>query len=576
MARTVTPKVAALIERGMQLARAGEFAEAGRAFERVLQQMPELAEVHAMRADALMRADRLEPALAGAERALRLRPGWGEALMLRGNIEALLERFAAAEASFREALGLLGPLPALHANLGNVLFEQERFAEALTAFDAALQANASPSPELLAQRAKAVYALGRRDDATQAWERVLERDPRSLEAMEQLLQLYMAGRQIDKLEALCARAVSVAPDAGVFRSGEAMVLSWRGRAEEALAKFRQAAELAFAADKPVHYDAVISEAMTLFKLGRVQEGWARYRWRLDREALREQYPQLAPEPVALASAAAPLRIRIHVEQGVGDELFFLRFAPLLRARGHRLSYRTNLKLVALLQGRSELFEDVVRWDEADPPPCDVELQSSDLALASGAAFAPPLPLAVDEQRRGQLAARLRAFGPPPYVGVTWRGGLTPEEQLTHRGKAIWIKRAPAEELGRLLRPLRASIVILQRKPEANDLSAFRAALGREALDAADSNDDLREALALLSLLDEYIGVSNTNMHLLAGLAGRRARVLLQQPPEWRWGTAGNSAWFPGFELYRATQQGSWDEALQRLAQDLSNSLISNG
>src|SRR5688572_25218786 len=575
MARTVTPKVAALIERGMQLARNGEFLEAGRQFERALQQMPDLAEVHAMRADALMRADKLEPALASAERALRLRPDWGEALMLRGNIEALLARLPAAEASFRRALQLAGPSPALYANLGNALFEQERFADALDAYEQALSGN--ETTDLHARRAKTLYALGRGEEAMRAWERVLERDPASLEAMEQLLQLYMAFRKIDELEALCARAVAVAPLAGVFRSGEGMVASWRGRADEALAKFRQAAELAFADDKAVHYDAVISEAMTLFKLGRWREGWARYRWRLDREALREPYPRLAPEPAALAAASAPLRIRIHIEQGLGDELFFLRFAPLLRARGHRLSYRTNLKLIPLLRGSSELFDGVGREDEADPLECDVELQSSDLALASGAELAPPLPLAVDEERRRAMAARLRAFGPPPYVGVTWRAGLVPQEQNTHRGKAVWIKRAPFEALGGLLRPLQASIVILQRKPEPAERAAFVAALGREPLDASDSNDDLRDALALLSLLEEYVGVSNTNMHLLAGLAGRGARVLVQQPPEWRWGTEGNSSpWFPGFTLYRAAQQTGWDQALVQLQRDLANSLNTKG
>jgi tetratricopeptide (TPR) repeat protein len=574
MARTVTPKVAALIERGMQLVRAGEFAEAAKAFERALQQMPELAEVHAMRSDALMRAERLEPALASAERALRLRPGWGEALMLRGNIEALLKRFAAAEASFREAIGLLGPLATLHGNLGNVLFEQERFAEALEAYERAAQGGVTA--DLLAKRAKTLYALGRREDAEQAWEQVLEREPASLEAMEQLLQLYVARRQMDKLEALCARAVAVAPEAAVFRSGEAMVAAWRGREDESLARFRQAAELAFESDKAVHYDAVISEAMSLFKLGRWREGWARYRWRLDREALRAQYPRLAPEPAALAAAPAPLRIRIHVEQGVGDELFFLRFAPLLRSRGHRLSYRTHVKLIPLLQGRGELFDGIGREDEADPLECDVELQSSDLALASGAELAPPLPLAVDDERRGGMAARLREFGPPPYIGVTWRAGLVPEEQKELAGKAIWVKRAPIEELGELLGALPASVVILQRKPAAADRASFLAALGREALDASDANDDLRDALALLSLLDEYVGVSNTNMHLLAGLADRRARVLLQQPPEWRWGRAGNSSvWFPGFQLYRATQQSSWSEAMEQLASDLNNSLKNN-
>ena len=175
-----------------------------------------------------------------------------------------------------------------------------------------------------------------------------------------------------------------------------------------------------------------------------------------------------------------------------------------------------------------------------------------------------------------MAARLRAFGPPPYVGVTWRAGLVPEEQKEQAGKAIWVKRAPVEELGKLLGALPASVVILQRKPAASDRASFLAALGREALDASDANDDLRDALALLSLLDEYVGVSNTNMHLLAGLPDRRARVLLQQPPEWRWGRAGNSSvWFPGFELYRATQHSAWDEAMDRLASDLRNSLKVN-
>src|SRR5262245_47160664 len=117
MARTVTPKVAALIERGMQAMRGGDFLEAGRSFERALQQMPELEEVHAMRAEALMRADKPDLALASIDRALRLRPGWGEALALRGNLEARLDRFDAAETSFTEAMRVLGPNPLLQANL---------------------------------------------------------------------------------------------------------------------------------------------------------------------------------------------------------------------------------------------------------------------------------------------------------------------------------------------------------------------------------------------------------------------------------------------------------------------------
>ena len=56
--------------------------------------------------------------------------------------------------------------------------------------------------------------------------------------------------------------------------------------------------------------------------------------------------------------------------------------------------------------------------------------------------------------------------------------------------------------------------------------------------------------AVLSLIDEYVGVSNTNMHIRAGL-GKTARVLVPFPPEFRWMHAGSqSPWFAGCQLYR--------------------------
>jgi tetratricopeptide (TPR) repeat protein len=555
------------MQRGLQHMQAGEFIEAGRAFERAAQQMPDLADAHCFRADALMRAGKLEPALSSAERAVRLRPGWGEAWMLRGNIEALLERFAEAEATFRRAIDLMGSHPGLHANLAHVLADQGRLEEALGEYDRALEQK--DAVDIRAKRALLLYRLGRRTESEQAWNEVLERDPRSLEAMEQLLQLYMGQRRYDDIESLCTRAAAIAPEAAMFRLGRGVALWGQGRYDEALEHYRQASRLAFSTDKSMHYEANMNEAVGLLKLGRWREGWARYRWRVDREALRERYPHLAAEPADIASAPTPLRIRVHAEQGLGDELFFLRFAPLLRARGHRLSYRSHIKLIALLRARTELFDGIGREDEEDPLPCDIELQSSDLALASGKDFAPALPLGVEQERRGAIAARLQAFGPPPYVGVTWRAGLTPQEQQEWQGIAIWVKHVPVENLARVLRPIRASVVILQRKPDPEEKAAFVRELDRDVLDLSGVNEDLRDALALLSLLDEYVGVSNTNMHLLAGIAGKRARVLVQKPAEWRWGMSGVvSPWFPDFHLYRQAGDRSWNQALDCLTGDL--------
>jgi hypothetical protein len=72
------------------------------------------------------------------------------------------------------------------------------------------------------------------------------------------------------------------------------------------------------------------------------------------------------------------------------------------------------------------------------------------------------------------------------------------------------------------------------------------------------------------LIDDYVGVSNTNMHLLAGL-GKTAKVLIPYPPDWRWMAEGEeSPWFKGFKTYRQLTNGYWSLALQNLTQDLLN------
>jgi hypothetical protein len=94
-------------------------------------------------------------------------------------------------------------------------------------------------------------------------------------------------------------------------------------------------------------------------------------------------------------------------------------------------------------------------------------------------------------------------------------------------------------------------------------------LQRPLHDLSEANESLEDMLALLSLLDDYIGVSNTNMHLRAAI-GRTARVLLPCPAEWRWMASGDeSPWFPGFRVYRQNTHGEWSAALQRIANDMS-------
>jgi hypothetical protein len=183
----------------------------------------------------------------------------------------------------------------------------------------------------------------------------------------------------------------------------------------------------------------------------------------------------------------------------------------------------------------------------------------------------PLALTPLAAQLAAIANRLAQFGPPPYLGLTWRGGVAPEEQ----GGMAWtlFKHIPLQQLGATLRGINATFLALQRNPAPGEMEQLSASIGEPVHDLTALNEDLEAMLALLALIDDYIGVSNTNVHLRAGV-GKTARVLAPCPAEWRWMERGEeSPWFPGFTIYRQKTDGDWSTALKKLRDDL---LVSAG
>ena len=101
----------------------------------------------------------------------------------------------------------------------------------------------------------------------------------------------------------------------------------------------------------------------LLSLGEWREGWREYQWR----------PNVLQERGARpAGAAAPSldgkRIRVRGEQGLGDTLFFLRFAAELRSRGAAVELAAPRKLAAVLGAAAGARS----WPTTTPrrPACD--------------------------------------------------------------------------------------------------------------------------------------------------------------------------------------------------------------
>ncbi len=559
-------------------------------------------------------------AVAAYRQAAMLKPDEPQFPMGIANCHACSGNHSEAEAQLR-ALVQGFPRYALGwFNLANSVRDQGRPEEAANLYRRAIGLDPG-IVDAYVDLGNALRALNRPEDAKRAYGDALDVRPGYVLARVNLAWVLVDLGRFAEAEEICRKIISDEPGLAPAHACLGTALRYQGRLHEALPSYRKALELdpsdanaskecglvlgelgelgeavrclfrayqlnGDAASMHVGLDALLLAA------GRMADGWRDYSLRPDAERL-QKLPGLKLSP-NLPPALAGKHICVLREQGPGDELFFLRWVRELHLRGARISYRAGDKIGGLLRGADfihELLAEYAPLRDADArillgnlPHALTALPSSPLPRGSlepvGSAapqfaqriaifFPPPPPsirLSPDAARVRALGEKLRALGDPPYIGVTWRGGTPPAEQS---GKAwLLFKEIPLEKLARVLGPVSGTVISIQRNPKETENSVLSGLAGRPVHDFSKLNADLEDMLALLALLDDYVGVSNTNTHLRATV-GRTARVLVPRPVEWRWMISGNeSPWFPGFRVYRQGPDGDWELALGRLRGDL--------
>lgn len=548
---TPQPAISEALQRAISAAETGLFEKAESDCRQILAANSRDAAALCLAGALAARRGDADGAVARYRAALTLAPRFVKALSNLGAALSALGQSAEAERHLALALEEDPAYAPALINLGHLLLSQGRAAEGIVILRRA--ADAAPTDAMAWNNLGSAYlAADRHDEAQDALQRALALDPASVASWSNLgAAHYRSGRYgaaVDSFRAALARGAS--PELWTHL-GSAL----RGVGDEAGAL---AAHDRALAGNPALAEARFNRALLLLGLGRFADGWADYRARVSGRAFRASHG-LADTP-RLPSDMTGRRVRLLSNQGFGDELFFLRFAPALKRRGASIVYRAAAQIAALVRPLPELDEVIV--DDDALAPADMTLLVDDLPYALATTDTPPsLVLTPDARKQAALRQRLAALGPPPYLGVTWRGGVDKSGSL--------FKLAPRADVARLAGEWPGTLLMLQRCPLVGELDAFVAEAGRAAHDFAALHDDLGEMLALLSLLDDYVAVSNTNVHLRQAL-GLPSRVLVPMPADWRWMATGDeSPWFPGCAVYRQAVDGSWDAAFARLARDLA-------
>ena len=544
---------------GMLLKAVKRFPEAEAVFRRALAMRPDHADARANLGDLLLEMKRFPEAEAAYLRTLEIRPGQAK---VHGNLGVLLyetKRFIEAEEAYRRALAIEPEYAEAHANLGHLLHETKRYAEAEAAWRRTL--------EIRPDHVKAHSNLGallsetkRFSEAEAAYRQALAIQPDYADAHHNLGNLLKGLKRFPEAEAAYRKALAIRPDDVETHANLGNLLYETKRFREAEAAYRRALSI-----HPDNAGARLSLGLLLLHTRRFAEGWALYEARYDEKnsstGVRKPafgYPQWQGESLAGKSIA------ILCEQGLGDSIQFVRYLPLVKARGARhITLICPQALRALFEAIDGADVVLVSAEIASMPvhDCWAFLLSLPLHLASTPDSVPGTAAYVQPTtvRLGAWKARLPASG--LRVGLVWKGSPTHGNDRNRSLPAL-AALAPLWDVPGI------TFVSLQ-KGQGED-EATTPPPGQPLTHVGTDINDFADSAAIIAQMDLVICVDTAIAHL-AGALGKPCWVLLPRVgTDWRWLEDRNdSPWYPQtMRLFRQSDQDDWAPTILAVAEAL--------
>jgi Flp pilus assembly protein TadD len=451
---------------------------------------------------------------------LQADPRTAEAWYLLGAVCQVGNRLDEAVACYQEAVRLWPDFEETHYNLGNVFRLQ-----------------------------------GKLDEAVACYRKTVSLKPDHAEARNNLGNVLRAQGRLGEAEASLQQALGLKSDLAETHHNLGNLLRDQGRLDEAAASYQRAIDL----QVDLAYTRN-NRAQVYLLQGNYEEGWVEYEWRWrTKEFAMPPYPQ----PLWDGSPLAGRTILLHAEQGLGDTLQFIRYAPLVRQRGGRVIVRCQAPLVRLLETCPGL--DLVAAREDELPPFEVHAPLLSLprlfhtTLATVPTEVPYLSAPPDLMESWQRElSPLRAF----KVGIVWQGN--PDYKRDQQ------RSIPLAHFTRLAGVEGVQFFSLQKQHGLEQVPAVagRLTLGDLGGRLDEASGPFSDTAAVLKNLDLVITCDTSIAHL-AGALAVPVWVALPYAPDWRWMLGReDSPWYPTLRLFRQPAPGDWATVFDCMAVEL--------
>ncbi len=426
-----------------------------------------------------------------------------------------------AEQVYRQLVAALPQNAVAWTYLGMALHDQLRFEEAVAAFQQSIAIDRA-MPQTYQNLGKSLGRLRQFDDAIACFDRAIQLSPNYLNA----------------------------------HKNKARAHYWKGEIHAALAAHLQSLAIA-----PSDVETHMNVGMIYLRLGDTARGWQEYQWRW--QTKDGALPQLT-QPLWDGSSLDGKSILLTPEQGLGDSIQFIRYAPFLKQRYNcRVVFRCPKALVQLLS--TCLGIDQIVTKEAEPVVTDFFAPLLHIPAVFGHSpldFPHDIPyITADTALVDHWRERLAGYK-QRKIGIAWRGSpLAPADAM---------RSIPLTEFASLAKLPNVQLYSLQKGPGSEELAPLAGPL--KIIDLGSQLDERTgafvETAAVLKNLDLLIACDTAIIHV-AGALGVPVWVAAGNVPDWRWMLdREDTPAYPSMRLFRQPTFGDWPTVFSRIADAL--------
>jgi tetratricopeptide (TPR) repeat protein len=564
-----------LIQNGINFAREGRLEEAEKAFIQVRDADPNNPDCYTNLGVILRQQGKVDAALASYQYALSIDPKHSGALYNCANIlrdgrryeEAVdlylrafkinpeqvailnnlglslqaLGRQEEAIGYYHQAQKLQPDQAYLFDNIGNSYLELKNFPHAMASYRQALDIDPNFSPAL-AHMGITFSKDNKPDDAIKWLRRALAVDPRQTDALNAMGNaLRMLGQDQEAIS--CFRsALEINPDFPEAISNLGVSFNDLGDLEQALAAARRAVQIS--PKNPIYH---WTYALVLLRAGQFKEGWNEYEWRWGRHDFTTPIRDFG-KPRWEGGSLDGKTILIHAEQGTGDTLQFIRYAPLVAQAGASVVVECQPEVAALV-ANIEGVSTVVRQGDKFPE-FDTQIPMLSLPRIFGTEME-TIPSFSYLNAPKKPVVKIKP-GKKFAVGLVWAGSPT------HRNDKQ--RSIPLEALAPLLDVPGCQFYSLQVGDRQKDIKSLNVA--KKIADLSGKLNDFSATASVVDQLDVVISVDTAVAHLAGGM-GNLTWTLLPFESEWRWLMGrDDSPWYPSMRLFRQATSGDWGSVVE--------------